>query len=131
MEEILRPYVFGGKAPPRRLLFPATRVGKEQPITDLRKALDLVGERVGWKPGEIRTRIFRHTCRASRLQTLQNGAPVSEFQVAREMGHGGTELVRRVYGARYDDPSGARGGVPGGQHRQVLGERLKALQVPG
>ncbi|MGI8903392.1 MAG: hypothetical protein ACR2IP_07010, partial [Solirubrobacteraceae bacterium] len=26
------------------------------------------------------------------------GHPVSEFTVAREMGHGGTELVRRVYG---------------------------------
>lgn len=129
LEEVLRPYVFGGDAPPRRLLFPATRVGKEQPITDLRKALDLVGERVGWKPGEIRTRIFRHTYCATRLQTTDQGAPVSEFTVGREMGHGGTELVRRVYG--HLGTIRHRSEVVEyrvEQHRKVLGERLAALQ---
>lgn len=42
--------------------------------------------------------MFRHTYGAARLQTLDRDAPVSEYTVAREMGHGGTQLVRRVYG---------------------------------
>jgi integrase len=129
LEEVLRPYVFGGNAPPRRLLFPATRVDKEQPITDLRKALDLVGKRAGWKEGEIRTRIFRHTYCATRLQTTDRGAPVSEFTVAREMGHGGTELVRRVYGhlgtVRHRSKA-VEYRVE--QHRKALGERLRELK---
>lgn len=29
---------------------------------------------------------------------MDRGHPVSEFTVAREMGHGGFDLVRRVYG---------------------------------
>jgi hypothetical protein len=34
----------------------------------------------------------------ARLQTLDNGAPVRAFQVAREMGHDGDSLVRQDYG---------------------------------
>ena len=33
-----------------------------------------------------------------RLQTLDRVAPVSEFTVGRELGHGGFSLERRVYG---------------------------------
>ena len=32
------------------------------------------------------------------FQTLDQGAPVSVFTVAREMGHGGDSMVRLVYG---------------------------------
>jgi len=39
-----------------------------------------------------------HTYCATRLQTLDAGAPVSTYTVAREMGHGGESMVRRVYG---------------------------------
>jgi integrase len=42
--------------------------------------------------------MFRHTYCAARLQTLDGGAPVSTFTVAKELGHGGTSLVQRVYG---------------------------------
>ena len=42
--------------------------------------------------------MFRHTYCAARLQTLDRGAPVSEYTVSRELGHGGPSLVRRVYG---------------------------------
>jgi integrase len=42
--------------------------------------------------------MFRHTYCAARLQTLDQGAPVSLFTVARELGHGGEAMVRRVYG---------------------------------
>jgi integrase len=98
LEESLREYVFGAAAPPGRLLFPSFRTGQEAMLTDFRKLLDAVAERAGWKPGEIRSKMFRHTYCAARLQTLDRGAPVSEFTVARELGHGGEAMVRRVYG---------------------------------
>jgi len=54
--------------------------------------------RAGWKPGEIRSKLFRHTYSAARLQTLDQGAPVSPFTVSRELGHGSLAMVQRVYG---------------------------------
>lgn len=106
LEEILREYVFGAGAPPGRLLFPGVvrtkrrqgQPSKEQMITDIRKALDGIAETCGWRGGDIRTKAFRHTYCAARLQTLDHGAPVSLYTVARDMGHGGDALVRRVYG---------------------------------
>jgi integrase len=63
-----------------------------------RKPLAAVAERAGWKAGEIRSRMFRHTYCAARLQTLDQGAPVSPYTVAKELGHGGDHLVKRIYG---------------------------------
>ncbi len=54
--------------------------------------------RAGWKAGEIRSKMFRRTYCAARLQTVDQGAPVSSYTVAREMGHGGEAMVRKVYG---------------------------------
>lgn len=130
LEESLREYVFGAAAPPGRLLFPSFRTGHEAMLTDFRKLLDAVAGRAGWKPGEVRSKMFRHTYCAARLQTLDRGAPVSEFTVARELGHGGEAMVRRVYGHL-------------GQVRQrtevveyrvepyaaILGDRLAAVRV--
>jgi integrase len=96
LEAILRPYVFEGDEPPGQLLFPSPKLSGEGLITDTRKALDAIADRVGLE--EIRTKAFRHTYCATRLQTVDRGAPVSEYTVAKEMGHGGTSLVRRVYG---------------------------------
>src|SRR5690606_15050433 len=105
LEGILRQYVFGGQGPISGLLFPATRLPKSakerhepKMITDWRKSLDAIAERAGWKEGEIRTKAFRHTYCAARLQTLDSGAPVSVYTVAKELGHGGDSMVRRVYG---------------------------------
>jgi len=67
-------------------------------LTDFRKLLDAVAMRAGWEEGDIRSKMFRHTYCATRLQTLDAGAPVSTYTVAREMGHGGESMVRRVYG---------------------------------
>lgn len=72
--------------------------------------------------------MFRHTYCAARLQTLDHGAPVSPFTVAREMGQGGDSLVRRIYGhlgevrhrsevVQYRVEN----------HREALAERLRAL----
>jgi len=98
LEEVLREYLSGPNAPEGSLLLPSSRRKKEGLITDLRKSLDAIAQRAGWKPGEIRTRMLRHTYCAARLQTTDRGAPVSPFTVARELGHGGRSLVDRVYG---------------------------------
>lgn len=98
LEAILRAYVFDADRPPSQLLFPSYRTGEETMLTDFRKLLDMVAVRAGWKPGEIRSKMFRHSYCAARLQTLDQGAPVSLFTVAKELGHGGEAMVRRVYG---------------------------------
>lgn len=118
LEAILRDYLDGPDAPRGRLLFPSThtrvRDGAEHMIRDLRRPLDDIAKTSGWKAGEIRTKMFRHTYCSARLQTVQRvlkpGAdpatdpnpfefvPVSQFTVSKEMGHGGTALVERVYG---------------------------------
>jgi integrase len=127
LEEILQKHVFGGDAPlGEGLLFPSPRNG--QMIHKLVKPLDAVAERAGWKAGEIRSKMFRHTYCAARLQTLDNGAPVSPYTVARELGHGGDSLVKRIYGhlgeVRHRSEN-VEYRVE--NHRDVLGERLAAL----
>jgi integrase len=142
LEEILREYIFGGDTPRvSGLLFPSHRPAKkkerqekgEQMLTDWRKTLDAVAERCGWKPGEVRSKQFRHGYCSARLQCIDNGAPISIFTVAREMGHGGLSLVQRTYGHlgairhRGEHPEFRTehhvGGVKG------YAERVKALAV--
>jgi integrase len=88
--------IVGQIVPTGRLLFPSPRTGRM--VRDIRKPLDAIAESVDWKVGEIRPHMLRHTYCAARLQTLDNGAPISPFTVGRELGHGGTSLVERVYG---------------------------------
>ncbi len=107
---LLRPYVFGADRPPAQLLFPSFRTGKERMLVDVRKLLDRVsvrletlyvmdgGHRRRAEPAEIRTKAFRHTYISARLQTLDHGAPVSPWSVAREVGHSGTQMIDRIYG---------------------------------
>src|SRR5918994_5281760 len=83
--------------PPSRLLFPSFGTGQEAMITEWRGTLDRVAERAGWKRGEVRSRMFRHTYCAARLQTLDGGAPVSPYTVSRELGHTSPAMVQRVY----------------------------------
>ncbi len=97
LEPILRDYLRSGSRA-GGLLFPSQRLGGNGMISDFRKILDVVAERAGWKAGEVRSKAFRHTYCAARLQTLDRGAPVSAFVVGKELGHGGDALVRRVYG---------------------------------
>ncbi len=81
---------------------------------------------------EIRSKIVRHTYCAARLQTLDHGAPVSTYTVAREMGHGGEAMVRRVYG--HLGPLRHRAEVVEyrvEQHAAKLGARLEALRGTG
>jgi integrase len=98
LAEILRAYVFGPRLERGgRLLFPSFVTGTEAMLVDVRKLIDRIAVRAGWKAGELGTRVFRHTFTAARLQTLDRGAPVSLYTVSRELGHGSEEMVRRVY----------------------------------
>lgn len=98
LEEILREHVFGRAEPLGELLFPSPRPnGREQMIRDLRRMLDAIGERAGCEEGRIRTKLFRHTYCAARLQTLDRGVPVALYTVSRELGHSSTRMVERVY----------------------------------
>jgi integrase len=110
LERILRSYVFGSDSPPARLLFPSYRTGAESMLTDVRKLLDRVTELAGTlyvmdrgrkrkaEPGDIRTKVFRHTYISARLQTLDHGAPVAAWTVAREVGHSSTAMIEKTYG---------------------------------
>ena len=116
--------------PPSRLLFPSYRRGREAMLTDVHKQLDAIAARAGWTAGEIRSKMLRHTYAAARLQTLDAGAPVSVYTVARELGHGGESMVRRVYGHLGERRH--RAGVVEyrvEQHAAKLGERLEALRA--
>jgi integrase len=66
-------------------------------VSDIRKALDAIAERAGWSAGAIRSKQFRHTYTAARLQTLDRGHPVAPFTVDRELGHTSTSMVEKVY----------------------------------
>src|SRR5262249_19594649 len=126
LREILELYL--AKRPPGRLLFPSYRTGEEAMVTDFRKVLDAIAVRVGWKAGEIRSKMFRHTYCAARLQTLDGGSAVSEYTVAKEMGHGGAAMVRKVYG--HLGQVRHRADVVEyrvEQHRAKLEDRLRAL----
>ncbi len=130
--ELLRGYFPRREREPGTLLFPSFCRAEEAMVTDFRKALDAVAERAGWKAGEIRSKVFRHTYCATRLQTLDQGAPVSVFTVAKEMGHGGETMVRKVYG--HLGQVRHRADVVEyrvEQHRAKLGDRLEALRRAG
>jgi hypothetical protein len=104
----------GGELPNRPtsvLLFPGRGPdGREQLVTDFRKTLDSIAVAADFLVREvgnkgkvtlrgrfIRTKVFRHTYCTARLQTLDRGAPVSLYTVSRELGHGSTRMVERVY----------------------------------
>lgn len=97
-------------------------------LTDFLKLLDALATRAGWKAGEIRSKMFRHTYTAARLQTLDQGAPVSVYTVAKELGHGGEAMVRRVYGHLGQVRHRAKVvEYRVSQHWKVLKDRLAAL----
>jgi len=107
------------------LLFPTEDGGM---IRDWRGLLDRIAVRAGWKAGEIRSKMFRHTYCAARLQTLDGGASVSAFTVARELGHSSTAMVEKVYshlGTMRHRSEVMEYRVE--QHAATLGDRLTAL----
>lgn len=125
----------GGRSrvPDCELVFPTWSMdGKPTMVQDSRRLLDRLATRAGWKAGEIRTKMFRHTYCAARLQTLDQGAPVSAFTVARELGHSSTEMVEEVYshlGTVRHRSEAVEFRVE--QHRRQIADRLKALEGAG
>jgi integrase len=99
LAEILRAYLNRQALdrPPTRLLFPSFITGHEAMLKEWRGTLDRAAVRAGWKKGELRSRVFRHSYCAARLQTLDGGAPVSPYTVSRELGHGSGAMVERIY----------------------------------
>jgi CO/xanthine dehydrogenase Mo-binding subunit len=111
------------------LLFPSccTR-GAGRPLQDIHRLLDRVAKRAGLPAGELRSKAFRHTYCAARLQTLDRGVPVSIYTVARELGHGSDEMVKRIY-AHLGDVRHRSEVVEYRveQHLERLGDRLERL----
>lgn len=143
LESILREWVFGGDQPRTEgLLFPSLTGGM---IGDLRKSLDRIGELCELEQGAVRTRAFRHTYCSARLQTVQRilkpgreptdpeaweYVEVSKFQVQKEMGHGGAQLVNRIYGHAQRNPH--RSDVVEyrvERHEDTLGDRLRSIKA--
>jgi hypothetical protein len=131
LEEILGPYLHwrlmerGGQ-----LLFPSPWSDGEQPIQDIRGLLDRIASRAGLAAGSLRTKMFRHTYCAARLQTLDRGAPVSTYTVARELGHESETMVRRVY-AHLGEVRHRSDAVEYrvAQHLEQVGDRLQKLGI--
>jgi integrase len=101
---ILQAYLTGPYAPTGDLLFPSPVGDVERPLTNLRRSLGplpmpaRLGDGVGGDPPKLGTRILRHSYCAARLQTLDHGAPISPYTVARELGHTDLSMVLRIYG---------------------------------
>ena len=107
-----------------------TARGVERPLSDIHKLLDRVAKRAGLGAGELRSKAFRHSYCAARLQTLDRGAPVSLYTVSRELGHGSEEMVRHVY-AHLGDVRHRSEVVEYRveQHLDRLGDRLQRLRL--
>lgn len=141
LRDILQEWMFGGEQPRTEgLVFPSVTGGM---ITSIDKTLDQIAEICGMEEGEIRLHGFRHTYCSARLQTVQRilrpGADASEdgsyeyvevsrFQVQKEMGHGGGQLVNRIYGhAQRMAHRSETVEYRVEQHAKELGARLKDL----
>ena len=115
------------------LLVPSwTARGEERRLRDIHRLLDRVAKRAGLGAGELRSKAFRHTYCAARLQSLDRGAPVSIYTVARELGHGSDEMVKRIY-AHLGDVRHRAEVVEYRveQHLERLGDRLQRLGLTG
>ena len=81
------------------MLFPSeNRAGETIMVVDFRHGLARVAEAAKLDPSRITAKTFRHTYTAARLQSLDNGEPVSLYTVQRELGWGSLAMVERVYG---------------------------------
>lgn len=104
---ILERYLRRGRHSGDDLLFRSPVMARERPMANLRRIFDplplpirLGGGGALPDAGEklhVRPRLLRHSYCAARLETLDRGAPISPYTVARELGHQGLAMVLRVY----------------------------------
>jgi integrase len=134
LEEILRAYLVEREADggiEGSLLFPSGRGGdEERMLDDVRKALDIIAKRAGFKAGQIRLHGLRHTYTAARIQTCDRGRPVSLYTVSRELGHRSTDMIEDRYGHLHDRTEEGCTEVVEFRieaHKKQLKERLAAL----
>lgn len=81
---------------PEAPLFPSPRL-PGIPIATVRRAFATVLQRSGIDQ-KITPYWLRHTYASHRLQTLEGGAPIALFSVARELGHASTRMLEQHYG---------------------------------
>lgn len=142
LREILEPFIFLADSPKSGLLFPSPR-RKGKMLKNCRKQHDAVGDRAGFEDGRIRWHVLRHTYTAARIQTydvvkrpgadgeaVEQPIPVALYSVARELGHSSTRLIEERYGHLAQNPD-RKPTVEyrAEEHKEALGERLKALQA--
>ena len=97
-------------------------------VVDVRKALDRITARVGFETGSVRLHQLRHTYTAARIQTLDRGAPVALYTVARELGHKSQTMIERRYGHMHDRAAGAEDvSFRIEAHRDIVADRLALL----
>ena len=73
------------------------------PYTDKRSGMKKAEERA--KVGKhVSWNTLRHTYASLRLQTLDNGAAISPFRVAKELGHQGLDMIFKHYGHILESP---------------------------
>ena len=128
LAEVLEEYL--ATVPPQRLLFPSNVNGGEQVVQDIEKQFDSLAKTLGMARASIRCQMLRKTYCAARLQTLDNGQPISIFTVARELGHTSIELVKKIYG--HLGTVRHRAEVVeyhANDFKEELGDRLAALQA--
>lgn len=65
-------------------------------LDNVDRVLNRIGDRVGIP--RPRLHAFRHSYTAARIQTLDRGAPVHIWQVARELGHQSSGMIESRYG---------------------------------
>lgn len=81
---------------PEAPLFPSPRL-PGVPVSTVRRAFSTVIESSGIET-QITPYWLRHTYASHRLQTLEGGAPIALFSVARELGHASTRMLEQHYG---------------------------------
>ncbi|MGK7313636.1 MAG: tyrosine-type recombinase/integrase [Candidatus Longimicrobiales bacterium M2_2A_002] len=131
LEAILRAYLAARGNPTKGVLFPSPRKpGK--PVRTIKRLVEELELRIEYD-GDLTPKVFRHSYCAARLQTLDNGAPISTFKVSRELGHKDTSMVEDIYG--HVGPGIA--GAPRkdyvefllGNFEDALGDRVEKMQA--
>ena len=62
-----------------------------------RTSLAVIVAKAGLNPERVTPKVCRHTYCSARLQSLDQGQPVAEFTVERELGHSSGQMIREIY----------------------------------
>jgi len=97
LREILEPHIASlPNSEPTAHVFPADASG-ERSVSCVRGSFARIVADAGLTDKGVTFHTLRHTYGAARIQTLDHDEPVAMYTVARELGHGGTQLLERRY----------------------------------